>query len=265
VSQLGAPLGEFKKNYLLPSIGATYKLNAKTTNYISYSEGVESGTKPIETSFRNATPLKPRKTDQIEIGTRFTPTVDSMISATLFRATRANEYVDQSTFNDQSFTYAGISQDGKMVHTGLELSFAQKVTKRLSLTSSAMYLEAKQEGASIATMNGSQAIGIPNWRAVIFADYQLPQVEKMSVQGGWTYVSSKPVTLDNSVSVPGYHKFDAGLRYVDKVGKSKATYRLFVENVFDKFYWRDVSQTYGSNTLYPGIPRIFRATATFDF
>jgi iron complex outermembrane receptor protein len=262
-SQLGAPLGEFKKNYLLPSIGATYKLNTKITNYISYSEGVESGTRPVETSFRNTTPLKPRKTDQIEVGTRFVPTIDSMISATLFRATRGNEYVDQSTY-DQG-TYAGVSQDGKMIHTGIELSYAQKITKRLSLTSSAMYLEAKQEGASITAMNGSQAIGIPNWRAVMFADYQLPQVEKISIQGGWTYVSSKPVTLDDSLSVPGYHKFDAGLKYLDKVGTSKATYRLFVENVFDKFYWRDVSQTYGSNTLYPGSPRIFRATATFDF
>jgi iron complex outermembrane receptor protein len=258
-------LGEFKKNYLLPSIGATYKVNSKTTNYVSYSEGVESGTKPIETSFRNTTPLKPRKTDQIEVGTRYTPSIDSMISATLFRATRANEYVDQNTYDSVSYTYAGIVQDGKVIHTGIELSYAQKVTKRLSVTSSAMYLEAKQEGASIASMNGSQAIGIPNWRAVMFADYQLPQAEKMSIQGGWTYVSSKPVTLDDSLSVPGYHKFDAGLRYVDKAGKSQATYRLFVENVFDKFYWRDVSQTYGSNTLYPGTPRIFRATATFDF
>jgi iron complex outermembrane receptor protein len=262
-STSGAALGELKKNYLLPSIGATYKLNAKTTNYISYSEGVESGTRPVETSFRNAIPLKPRKTEQFEIGTRFTPTVDSMISATLFRATRANEYAIGSY--DNLGRRGEIKQDGKVVHTGVELSYAQKVTKRLSVTSSAMYLEAKQEGASNSAMNGSQAIGIPNWRAVMFADYQLPQVEKMSVQGGWTYVSSKPVTLDESLSVPGYHKFDAGLRYVDKVGKSKATYRLFVENIFDKFYWRDVSQTYGSNTLYPGIPRIFRATATFDF
>ncbi|OXL14842.1 TonB-dependent siderophore receptor [Polynucleobacter cosmopolitanus] len=262
-STSGNALGELKKNYLLPSIGATYKLNNKTTNYISYSEGVESGTRPIETSFRNAKPLKPRKTEQIEIGTRYTPTIDSMISATLFRATRANEYAigDFDNFGARE----EIKQDGKVVHTGVELAYAQKVTKRLSVTSSAMYLEAKQEGASIAAMNGSQAIGIPNWRAVMFADYQLPQVEKMSVQGGWTYVSSKPVTLDESLSVPGYHKFDAGLRYVDKVGTSKATYRLFVENLFDKFYWRDVSQTYGSNTLYPGTPRIFRATATFDF
>jgi iron complex outermembrane recepter protein len=260
-STSGASLGEFKKNYLLPSIGATYKLNSKTTNYISYSEGVESGTKPLESSFRDTTPLKPRKTEQIEIGARHTPTNDSLISATFFRATRPNEYA----IGYSGGMYDAIMQDGKVVHTGIELSYAQKVTKRLSLTSSAMYLEAKQEGASTSSMNGSQAIGIPSWRAVMFADYQLPHVEKMSAQGGWTYVSSKPVTLDNSLSVPGYHKFDAGLKYIDRLGSSQATYRLFVENVFDKFYWRDVSQTYGSNTLYPGAPRIFRASATFDF
>jgi iron complex outermembrane receptor protein len=260
-STSGASLGEFKKNYLLPSIGATYKLNSKTTNYVSYSEGVESGTKPLETSFRNTTPLKPRKTDQIEIGTKYTPTTDSLISAIIFRASRPNEY---AIGYDQGM-YDAIMQDGKVVHTGLELSYAQKVTKRLNVTSSAMYLEAKQEGSSVVSQNGSQAIGIPNWRGVVFADYLIPDIEKLSAQGGWTYVSSKGVTLDNSIKVSGYHKFDAGLKYIDKVGESKATYRVFVENLFDTFYWRDVNQTYGSNTLYPGAPRIFRASATFDF
>ena len=265
-STSGISLGQLKKNYLLPSVGATYKLDSKTTNYISYSEGVESGTKPVETSFVNTTPLNPKKTNQIEIGTRYTPTEDSMISATIFRATRANEYAGQYYDSGPNrYKYADIKQDGKVVHTGVELLYTQKVTKRFNLTTSAMYLEAKQEGASLSSMNGAQAIGIPNWRAVIFADYLIPDIENLSIQGGWTYVSSKGVTLDNSIKVPGYHKFDAGLKYVDKVGKSKATYRLNVENLFDKFYWRDVSQTYGSNTLYPGVPRIFRATATFDF
>lgn len=265
-STSGAALGELKKNYLLPSIGATYKLSPKTTNYISYSEGVESGTRPLETSFVKTTPLKPRKTNQFEIGTRFSPTDDSMIGATLFRASRANEYAGQYiTSGVNTGKYSDIKQDGKVVHTGLELSYAQKITKRLNLTSSAMYLEAKQEGSSVVSQNGSQAIGIPNWRGVVFADYLIPNIENLSVQGGWTYVSSKGVTLDNSIKVPSYHKFDAGLKYIDQVGKSKATYRVFVENLFDTFYWRDVSQTYGSNTLYPGAPRLFRATATFDF
>jgi iron complex outermembrane receptor protein len=99
----------------------------------------------------------------------------------------------------------------------------------------------------------------------VYADYRIPQVENLSVLGGWTYISSKSVKLDGSVKAPGYHKFDAGLKYIDRLGKSKATYRVNVENIFNTFYWRDVSQTYGSNTLYPGIPRIVRATATFDF
>ena len=134
------------------------------------------------------------------------------------------------------------------------------------MVASGMYIQAKQsEAISDPNQNGAQAIGIPHWKATSFADYLLPGLENTSIQGAWTYVSSKGVTIDNTTRVPGYHKFDAGLKYVDKVGKSKATYRLNVENVFDKFYWRDVSQTYGSNTLYPGIPRIFRATATFDF
>jgi iron complex outermembrane receptor protein len=264
-STSGILVGQLKKNYLLPSIGATYKLSSQITNYISYSEGVESGTRPIESSYRNTTPLKPRKTNQIEVGTKYTPTIDALITASIFRANRPNEYVDQSTYSSSDWKYDQITQDGKTVHTGIELSYAQKFTKRLNLTASTIYLKAKQEGASLSSMNGAQAIGIPNWRAVVFADYLIPDIENLSIQGGWTYVSSKGVTLDNSIKVPGYHKFDAGLKYVDKVGKSKATYRLNVENLFDKFYWRDVSQTYGSNTLYPGTPRIFRATATFDF
>jgi iron complex outermembrane receptor protein len=56
----GTSLGDLKKNYLIPSIGATYQITPQVTTYISYSEGVEPGTKPIETSFVDASPLKPR-------------------------------------------------------------------------------------------------------------------------------------------------------------------------------------------------------------
>jgi iron complex outermembrane receptor protein len=261
----GTPFGEIKKNYLIPSFGTTYKLSPRLTNYISYSQGIEPGTKPIETSFVSATPLQPRKTDQFEIGTKYTPTTDSLISGAIFRATRPNEYVPTTAQTDYYARYPQIYQSGKVIHTGIEISYAQKVSNHLNVVSSAMYVRAIQQGAESSNLNGMQAMGIPHWKSVIFADYMIPDYENLSIQGGWTYVSSKAVTPENNVQVPGYHKFDAGLKYVDKVGKSKATYRLNVENVFNKFYWRDVSQTYGSNTLYPGIPRIFRATATFDF
>jgi iron complex outermembrane receptor protein len=188
------------------------------------------------------------------------------LSFAIFQSERPNEYATGYAYDPAvMYSRSTLVQEGKVTNTGAEATLAFKATNRLNLLSSAMYLEAKQSGASLSSQNGKQAVGIPHWKAVLFADYLLPQVENLSVQGGWTYISSKGVTLDSSITAPGYHKFDAGLKYMDQLGTSQVTYRLNIENLFDKFYWRDVSQTYGSNTLYPGAPRIFRASATFDF
>jgi iron complex outermembrane receptor protein len=262
----GSQMSSLKNTWHLPQIGASYKINSKLTNYVSFNRGLELGTIPLPDSFQNTAILPPRKTQQIEVGTKYAASSDSLFTLSIFRMERPNEFAH--SFGVIEANKSTLSQEGKVTHTGTEASWAYKATKRLNLLASAMYLEATQSGATPRqgeNFNSSQAVGVPKWRGVLFADYLVPNYEQLSLQGGWTYVSSKPVTLDNSVSVPGYHKFDAGLKYLDKVGKSKATYRLFVENVFDKFYWRDTSQTYGSYALYPGAPRIVRATATFDF
>lgn len=265
-SDSGSLNSSYKNLWFLPQVGINYAISSKLTSYISYSEGVEPGTIPLSDSFVNTAILQPKKTKQVEVGSRYLLNDKSIAGVTIFLMERPNEYASTPI----SGTKKTLIQDGKVQHTGIEANITYQATNRLNLISSAMYIKAKQmNGNSLDYLgnspNGSQAIGIPNWKGVLFADYQIPNYEKFSVQGGWTYTSSRGVTLDNSIKTPGYHKFDAGLKYVDKLGKSKATYRLNVENLFDKFYWRDVSQTYGSNTLYPGVPRIFRATATFDF
>lgn len=262
----GDPYSSVNKTWHLPQIGASHALTSQLTNYVSYSKGVEPGTIALPDSFRNSQVMAPRRTEQMELGSKYAINSDSLLSFAIFQSERPNEYAKDYQF-DPAVGYGRsiLVQEGKVTNTGAEATLAFKATNRLNVLSSAMYLEAKQSGASESSQNGKQAIGIPHWKAVVFADYLLPQVENLSVQGGWTYISSKGVTLDNRIKAPGYHKFDAGLKYMDRLGASQATYRLSVENLFNTFYWRDVSQTYGSNTLYPGAPRIFRATATFDF
>lgn len=262
----GDPYSSVNKTWHLPQIGASHALTSQLTNYVSYSKGVEPGTIALPDSFRNSQVMAPRRTEQMELGSKYAINSDSLLSFAIFQSERPNEYATDYQF-DPAVGYGRsiLVQEGKVTNTGAEATLAFKATNRLNVLSSAMYLEAKQSGASETSQNGKQAIGIPHWKAVAFADYLLPQVENLSVQGGWTYISSKGVTLDNRIKAPGYHKFDAGLKYMDRLGASQATYRLSVENLFNTFYWRDVSQTYGSNTLYPGAPRIFRATATFDF
>jgi iron complex outermembrane receptor protein len=261
----GGQYSSLNKTWHLPQIGASHALTGQLTNYVSYSKGVEPGTIALPDSFRNSQVMAPRRTEQVEIGSKYSMNADSLFSFAIFQSERPNEYAIDYGQDDDEFYRSTLVQDGKVTNTGAEATLAYKATNRLNILSSAMYLESKQSGAVLSGQNGKQAIGIPHWKAVLFADYLLPQVENLSIQGGWTYISSKGVTLDNSIKAPGYHKFDAGLKYIDRLGSSQATYRLNIENLFDKYYWRDVSQTYGSNTLYPGIPRIFRATATFDF
>jgi iron complex outermembrane receptor protein len=262
----GNQYSSLNKTWHLPQIGASHALTNQLTNYVSYSKGVEPGTIALPDSFRNSQVMAPRRTEQVELGGKYAINSDSLLSFAIFQAERPNEYATGYAYDAAvGYERSTLVQEGKVTNTGAEATLAFKATNRLNLLSSAMYLEAKQSGASLSSQNGKQAVGIPHWKAVLFADYLLPQVENLSVQGGWTYISSKGVTLDNSITAPGYHKFDAGLKYIDQLGSSQATYRLNIENLFDKFYWRDVSQTYGSNTLYPGAPRIFRASATFDF
>lgn len=261
----GTQYSSLNKTWHLPQIGASHALTNQLTNYVSYSKGVEPGTIALPDSFRNSQVMAPRRTEQVEVGSKYAINTDSLFSFAIFQSERPNEYAINYAQDPDDLYRSTLVQDGKITNTGVEATLAYKATNRLNILSSAMYLEAKQSGASLSNQNGKQAIGIPHWKAVMFADYLLPQVENLSIQGGWTYISSKGVTLDNSIKAPGYHKFDTGLKYIDRLGSSQATYRLYVENLFDKFYWRDVSQTYGSNTLYPGTPRIFRATATFDF
>lgn len=260
----GNAYAELDKWWVLPQIGLSYSLTPQITNYISYSEGVEPGTIAIVDSFTNQSVMPPKKTQQYEMGSKYAITHDSLLTFALFQMKRPNEFaLYDTTTNDGRYR---LYQEGIVTNRGLETSLAQKVTNRLNLLASVMYLRAEQSGAiTDPTQNGKQAIGIPHLRSIVNADYLIPNYERLSVQGSWTYSSAKPIDLQDTIQAPSYNKFDAGLKYVDRVGKAQATYRLFVENIFNKFYWRDVSQSFGANMLYPGAPRMLRATATFDF
>jgi iron complex outermembrane receptor protein len=247
------------QNYVLPQTGITYQLNPANNLYASYSKGLELGTVPIIDSFVNGDDiLQPKTTKQYEIGNKYSPNKNLYATLALFQAKRVNEIAITPTGTPPKFV---LVQDGNLINTGIEGNLGLKVNNQLDLITSLMYIQAKQTG----TLSSGQAIGIPKWKSVVFADYKLSSVKGLSALGGWTYISSKNVNTDGSIKVPGYHKFDAGLKYLSKLGSSQATYRFNVENVFNTYYWRDVSQTFGTNALYPGAPRIFRATATFDF
>jgi iron complex outermembrane receptor protein len=65
--------------------------------------------------------------------------------------------------------------------------------------------------------------------------------------------------------VPAYHVLDAGLRYTQAWRGHTLTWRLNVDNVFNRFYWRVTGSSGGDSYLFPGAPRLARLSVKMDF
>jgi iron complex outermembrane receptor protein len=96
-------------------------------------------------------------------------------------------------------------------------------------------------------------------------DYRLPFAPAIGLLGSWRYSASNNATPNGLTRVPAYNVFDAGLRYTQAWHGQTLTWRLNVDNVFNRFYWRDTGSSGGDSYLFPGAPRLARLSLQVDF
>ncbi len=251
----GTPNARYDRGYLLPNVALVFNPRQDWTLYGSFAQGLEhGGIAPLFTTNVNQM-LDPSKSKQLEFGVKGELARDWRMSAALFQIVKPLEYTDAS------FTYV---RNGEAVHRGLELATQGSVARGLTLGASLTALQARQQGTGMASLDGKRVTNVPKLKSVVYLDYALPQVAGLSVNGSWHYAGNKVFSPDNSVTVPGYHVFNLGARYATRVGGMATTVRFNVDNVFDKFYWRDVTQSLGGY-LFPGAPRTFMVSVQFDF
>jgi iron complex outermembrane receptor protein len=79
-------------------------------------------------------------------------------------------------------------------------------------------------------------------------------------------VSAKSVTANGSVELPSAWQLDAGLSYQQRIAGKSTLWRLNVENLSNRIYWREApTMDWGGIYLFPSTPRTLRASATIDF
>ena len=242
-------------HFLLPNVALVYRASDAVNLYASVAQGMEyGGIGGIDTS-NYGTPLSPSRSKQIEIGAKATVNASLELAAALFEIKRGHEY----TTLDTPPTFV---REGEERNRGIEFSAQGKATPALFYMLSATALNTLVTGTSDADINGKRVADVPALKTSAFLEYAV--APNVKVNGQWQYAGKKAFQEDNRTFVPGYHVFNLGAQYGLKVAGVTTTVRASVKNVFDRFYWRDVSPELGGYLL-PGAPRTFAVSAQMDF
>ena len=244
-----------KHDFLLPNVSLVYTPLDNVSVYAAYSQGMEhGGTASIYENNANEE-LTPSRSKQIELGVKMDVTPDFMLAASLFQIRKGLEYVNAENY---------FVRNGRAQHRGLELSAQGKATANLSLGASVTALNSQQSGTGDVNYDGKRVPNVPAFKAAVHADYAVQQVAGLSVNGSWEYAGKKAFEYNNTTFVPSYNVFNLGAAYAMRVAGKTAVLRAAVNNVTDKFYWRDVTPEAGGY-LFPGASRTFKLSAQFDF
>lgn len=256
----GALERDTRETKTLPQAAVLWQPTAPLTTYLSYGEGISLGREAPYWTSNGGTTLAPLHSRQVEAGVKYAVSDVLDLQAALYRIRQSYQFARPDD-TAEGFTFV---QQGQEVHTGIELNLAGQVTDRLRITASANAIRARAENTGAPSYEDHQVVNVPRWRTAVYADYSLPFVQGLAVMGGWRYASSNVATPDGATRVPGYHVFDAGLRYATTVSGHAMTWRLNVDNVFNRFYWRDTGTSGGDAYLFPGMPRLARLSVTYE-
>ncbi|QLF94673.1 TonB-dependent siderophore receptor [Pseudomonas sp. ABC1] len=248
-----------RRTEFLPNAAVIHKPRPDVSLYLSYSKGLSSGGEATWFATNDGQTLAPTTSHQWEAGIK-RDWQGLSLGAALFRIDQAHEYTRNN--GDGTFTYV---QQGRQVNTGLELSASGQATRDLQLSASATAIRARVNGTGSRDHEGHQIINTPKLRTSLSADYRVPGIDGLALLGGMQYSASKYADYAGQAKVGGYALFNLGSRYSTRIEGYETVFRLTVDNLFDKRYWRDVGDFAGDGYLFQGAPRTARLSATVNF
>ncbi len=240
----------YDKSAVTPTVAVVFRPVPWLSTYGSYVEALEQGAVAPRAALNANEVFPPLKSKQVEFGVK-AEGADWTANAALFRMTQAATY----------YTAAGLyTQDGESRYQGFELSAKARLARQWTVLASAVFLDAESTKTSLGQYDGKRVAGASRQQYAAYAEYGFASLP-VTLSAGARYVSARPLDVANQWELPGYALFDLGARYVTRMGATKTTWRVNVDNVADKAYWMMA----GSNRLVQGAPRTLKLSAQFEF
>ena len=247
----------FEQAFNSPFVATSYTFAPNQMVYASWGRGTESDAAPGRLEYTNhGQALPSARSRQLEAGLKVS-TANATWGFALFDIKRpvwADTGVCDGT--DDSCTTV---LDGFAHHEGMEGNAAWR-NGAWNFQGSLQALRAHRHDSSTnPAVNGQRPTNVPLRTAKAQVRYDVPQLAGLSTQIDLLAVGDRAALPDNSVEIPGYAVTDLSLKYVQR-GSTTLTWRLGVDNVFDRRAWRESPYQYGHVYLYPLAARTFRAS-----
>ncbi len=255
-SQSGAsPTERIEDEAFSPRVGLVYQPLPWLALYGSY---VESFGGASSARSRTGEAFEPETGQQYEAGLK-TDWLDGRLSATLafYHLTKQNiltpDPVDPNNFSVQT---------GEARSQGIELDLSGEITPEWSLIASYAYTDTEitQDNSG---REGFRLHDVPEHSGSLWTRYRFLGGPWPGLSlGAGVFAVSQRTDSDNSFEVPGYARVDLSVAYTWKLGPTRLTAQLNVENLLDKEYFKNVVS---SSEIHPGAPRSFIGSLRIEY
>ena len=193
--------------------------------------------------------LEPQKFVQREIGVKWNALPRLLYTAAVYDLIRTNVPLPDPN-NPGFFILSGSNRI-----RGFETELKGYINDRWQSWLGYAYTDARVSSDTSPTIRAGNRIQlVPFHQFSWWNKYQIDPVWSASL--GAIYFSDSYASSDDSVYLPGFLRFDAGV-YAQITETWKA--QLNIENIFNKGYWASAD---GNNNISPGQPRTFRLKVT---
>jgi catecholate siderophore receptor len=195
--------------------------------------------------------VEPEKFRNLELGVKWDVYPDLSLTAAAYRLDRTN--TRSTDPNDPT----RIVQTGSQRTNGFEIGLNGRVTGRWRIAGGYAHQDARVTSATTAAREGARVAQVPRHAFSLWNHYQL--LPRVAAGLGVVHRTDVFAAIDNTVTLPGYTRFDAAAYYTLN---RRMRLQANVENVFDKRYYVNAD---GNTNISPGFRRVVRVALTAAF
>ncbi|MFN2099840.1 TonB-dependent receptor [Altererythrobacter sp. MF3-039] len=222
-----------------PRFGLVVKPRENISLYASYAESFlpQAGDQFFLLTPGNAE-FEPEKFTNYEIGVKWAPRPELLVTAALFQLDRTNTRGPDPS--DPTLT----ALVGESRTKGLEFNLVGEITPQFRANIGYTYLDGEITNTSTFGSEGLRLQQLPEHQITAWTHYDL--TDSFGLGLGVIYQDEQFASFSNKVTLPGYVRVDAAAYYTVN---ERIRLQLNVDNLFDEKYF---ASAHGDNNLQPG-------------